>query len=374
MLIYYLLLLIRGTRAVQIMLGLFVLVVILAVSNLLHLLVLATVMQYLLLGTAVTLPIVFQPELRRGLEQLGRGRLFVRDRRAEDDVAAEQIRDRHARRASCWRASAIGALIVVEQQTGLREYVESGTALDARLSLDLLLAIFTKSSPLHDGAVIVRDLLVEGAACFLPLSDNAIAVERHVGTRHRAAVGLTEQTDAVVVVVSEESGLVSVARAGRLSVPIDDEERLRRVLAACIRPTRRRAPGRGQPARQPAAGSRVLNLLRNNFGLKLLAVALAVVAWGYFHVAAAPGTTARFDQTLAVPIVVTGLQAGLPGALRGQGRDGRDRGAAQRRRPQARPGAGGARRERPVGPAASTTSRSRSSRPTSRSSRSRRPR
>jgi len=241
---YYLLLLIRGTRAVQIMFGLFVLVVILAVSNLLHLLVLATVMQYLLLGTAVGLPIVFQPELRRGLEQLGRGRLFVRDRRAEDEIAAEQLRI-VAQAAFVLARQRVGALIVIEQQTGLREYVESGTALDARLSLDLLLAIFVKSSPLHDGAVIVRDLLIEGAACFLPLSDNTIAVERHIGTRHRAAVGLTEQTDAVVVVASEETGFVSVARAGRLSVPIDDEERLRRVLAACIRPTRRRPPAEG---------------------------------------------------------------------------------------------------------------------------------
>jgi diadenylate cyclase len=241
---YYLLLLIRGTRAVQIMLGLFVLVVILAVSNLLHLLVLATVMQYLLLGTAVGLPIVFQPELRRGLEQLGRGRLFMRDRRAEDEIAAEQIRI-VAHAGFVLARQRFGALIVVEQQTGLREYVESGTALDARLSLDLLLAIFNKTSPLHDGAAIVRDLVIEGAGCFLPLSDNTLSVDRHVGTRHRAAVGLTEQTDAVVVVVSEESGLVSVARAGRLSVPIDDEERLRRVLAACIRPTRRRAHADG---------------------------------------------------------------------------------------------------------------------------------
>jgi len=241
---YYLLLLIRGTRAVQIMLGLFVLVVILAVSNLLHLLVLATVMQYLLLGTAVGLPIVFQPELRRGLEQLGRGRLFVRDRRAEDEIAAEQIRI-VAHAGFGLARQRVGALIVIEQQTGLREYVESGTALDARLSFELLLAIFNKTSPLHDGAVIVRDLVAEGAACFLPLSDNTLSVDRHIGTRHRAAVGLTEQTDAVVVVVSEESGLVSVARAGRLSVPIDDEERLRRVLAACIRPTRRRAQAEG---------------------------------------------------------------------------------------------------------------------------------
>lgn len=241
---YYLLLLIRGTRAVQIMLGLFSLVVILAISNLLHLLVLATVMQYLLLGTAVTLPIIFQPELRRGLEQLGRGRLFVRDRHAEDETAAEQIRI-VAHAGFTLARQRTGALIVVEQQTGLREYVESGTALDARLSLDLLLAVFNKTSPLHDGAAIVRDLVIEGAACFLPLSDNTIALDRHVGTRHRAAVGLTEQTDAVVVVVSEETGVVSVARAGRLSVPIDDEERLKRVLAACIRPTRRTTKAEG---------------------------------------------------------------------------------------------------------------------------------
>jgi diadenylate cyclase len=241
---YYLLLLIRGTRAVQIMFGIFVLVVILAVSNLLHLLVLATVMQYLLLGTAVGLPIVFQPELRRGLEQIGRGRLFVRDRRAEDEITTEQI-GHVAHAAFQLAARRAGALIVIEQQTGLREYVESGTALDARLSADLLLAIFNKTSPLHDGAVIVRDVLIEGAACFLPLSDNTISVDRHVGTRHRAAVGLTEQTDAVVVVVSEESGLICVARAGRLSVPIDDEERLRRVLSACLRPTRRRTQAEG---------------------------------------------------------------------------------------------------------------------------------
>lgn len=243
---YYLLLLIRGTRAVQIMLGLLALVVILAISNLLHLLVLATVMQYLLLGTAVTLPIIFQPELRRGLEQLGRGRLFVRDRHAEDAIAAEQIRI-VARAGFMLAHQRTGALIVVEQQTGLREYVESGTALDARLSLDLLLAVFNKTSPLHDGAAIVRDLVVEGAACFLPLTDNTIALDRHVGTRHRAAVGLTEQTDAVVVVVSEESGVVSVARAGRLSVPIDDEERLKRVLAACVRPSRRTTKAEGGP-------------------------------------------------------------------------------------------------------------------------------
>ena len=236
---YYLLLLIRGTRAVQIMLGLFVLIVVLALSNVLHLLVLATVMQYLLLGTAVTLPIVFQPELRRGLEQIGRGRLFARSTGdSEDEIAAEQV-SIVAQTAFVFARQRIGALIVIEQQTGLREYVESGTALDARLSIELLLAIFNNRSPLHDGAVIVRDLTIEGAACFLPLSENSVSAQRHIGTRHRAAVGLTEQTDAVVVVVSEESGAVSVARAGRLSVQIDDQDRLSMVLSAIVRPPRR---------------------------------------------------------------------------------------------------------------------------------------
>jgi diadenylate cyclase len=241
---YYLLLLIRGTRAVQITLGIFVLVVVLAVSNLLHLLVLATVMQYLLLGTAVGLPIVFQPELRRALEQIGRGRFFTRSAADDADAAVEEIAI-ISDAAFVLARSRTGALIVLEGTTGLREYVESGVALDARLSVDLLLAIFHKSSPLHDGAVIVRDLVIEGAACFLPLSENAVAAERHIGTRHRAAVGLSEQSDAVVVVVSEESGAVSVARAGRLSVQIDSVERLEKILTAIVRPQRPRQAADG---------------------------------------------------------------------------------------------------------------------------------
>jgi diadenylate cyclase len=244
-LIYYLLLLIRGTRAVQIVLGLLTLVIVLGLSNVLHLLVLATVMQYLLLGTAVTLPIVFQPELRRALEQIGRGRFFRRAP-ADEEAVAVQLVSLVAEAAFRLGGQGLGALIVIEGQTGLREYVESGTALDAKLSVDLLLAIFNKFSPLHDGAVIVRDLLIEGAACFLPLSENKIVAERHVGTRHRAAIGLTEQTDAVVVIVSEETRTVAVARAGRLSVRIDDEERLRKVLEACIRPR-----GRAHAAEPP---------------------------------------------------------------------------------------------------------------------------
>jgi diadenylate cyclase len=236
-LVYYFLLLVRGTRAVQIMSGLLVLVVVLAVANLLHLLVLATVMQFLLLGIAVTLPVVFQPELRRALEQLGRGDFL---RRREITATSEAINEAIAtiaRTAFLFSRDRIGALIVIEQATGLKEFIESGTTLEAKLSLELLQTIFTPKTALHDGAVIVRGNIIEAAACFLPLSENIMA-ERHLGTRHRAAVGLSEQTDAVVVVVSEQTGFISIARAGRLSVEIDDEERLTKILVACVRGAR----------------------------------------------------------------------------------------------------------------------------------------
>jgi diadenylate cyclase len=242
-LVYYFLLLVRGTRAVQIMSGLLVLVVVLAFSNLLHLLVLATVMQFLLLGIAVTLPVVFQPELRRALEQLGRGDFL---RRREVTASSEVVNEAIAviaRSAFLFSRNRVGALIVIEQATGLKEFVESGTTLDAKLSLELLSTIFTPNTPLHDGAVIVRGGVIEAAGCFLPLSENIMA-ERHLGTRHRAAVGLAEQTDAVVVVVSEQTGFISIARAGRLSVEIDDEERLTKILVACIRGARPRREAR----------------------------------------------------------------------------------------------------------------------------------
>ena len=234
------------------MLGLFVLVVILAVSNLLHLLVLATVMQYLLLGTAVGLPIVFQPELRRGLEQLGRGRLFVRDRRAEDEIAAEQIRI-VAHAGFVLARQRVGALIVIEQQTGLREYVESGTALDARLSLDLVLAIFNKTSPLHDGAVIVRDLLIEGAACFLPLSDNTICgrpPRRHASPRR----GRAHRADRRRRGGRQRGERPGLGRARRPAVGAD-----RRRRAAAPRAGSVHAPD--APPRSQAEGGLLANLL-----------------------------------------------------------------------------------------------------------------
>ncbi len=239
-LIYYVLLLIRGTRAVQILTGILVLVGLLGLANLLHLYLLGGILQLVVVGAAVTLPIVFQPELRRALEQIGRGgMLHIGDGSADWTRPEDKSIVALARAAFVLSRNKLGGLIVIEQQTGLKEFVESGTILNAELSAELLLAIFLPRSPLHDGAVMVRENIVEAAGCFLPLAEQSLA-ERRVGTRHRAALGLTEQTDAVVIVVSEESGAICVAREGKLSRPVEEEARLIRILLAVTRPPRDR--------------------------------------------------------------------------------------------------------------------------------------
>jgi diadenylate cyclase len=245
-LIYYFLLLVRGTRAVPIALGLGVLLIMLVAGDALHLLLLTTLLKYVLLGTAVALPILFQPELRRALEQLGRGRILAAGAPASATEAQREALAVLAKTAVVLARSRIGALIAIEQATGLRDFVESGTSLESKLSFELLLAIFTPRSPLHDGAVIVKGALIEAAGCFLPLSENVEATSQ-LGTRHRAALGLSEQTDAVVLVVSEQTGGISVARLGRLSRELDDEARLLSVLQACCDAAR----GRGRRPRKP---------------------------------------------------------------------------------------------------------------------------
>jgi diadenylate cyclase len=257
-LVYYVLLLIRGTRAVQILAGVLFLVLLLGAANLAHLLLLGTILQLIVLGAAVSLPIVFQPELRRLLERLGRGGFFRFDRsdrrgfRAEDRAIAIL-----SKMAFVLARNRYGALIVIEQTSGLQDVIESGTPLGAELSADLLLALFMPRSPLHDGAVVVRDQTIVAASCFLPMAEQSLT-ERRLGTRHRAALGLTEQTDAVVIVISEETGHVAVAQEGRLSRDIGDEARLDRLLLACTRGPRARmrddviAQIRALVARRPA--------------------------------------------------------------------------------------------------------------------------
>jgi diadenylate cyclase len=239
-LIYYVLLLIRGTRAVQIMTGLFVLAGLLGLANLLHLYLLGAIRQWLVLGSAVALAIIFQPELRRALEQIGRGGfLHIGDETTDWMRPEDKSISTLAHAAFLLSRNRLGGLIVLEQQSGLKEFAESGTALGADLSEELLLAIFMPRSPLHDGAVIVHEDTIEAAGCFLPLAEQRLA-ERRLGTRHRAALGLTEQTDAVVIVVSEETGAISIAREGKLSRPVEEEARLVKVLLAVTRPPRDR--------------------------------------------------------------------------------------------------------------------------------------
>lgn len=245
-LIYYVLLLIRGTRAVQILIGILVTVGLLGLANLFQLPLLATILRLVVVGAAVTIPIVFQPELRRVLEQIGRGGLF-RMESGDGETPWGRPEDRTvvmlAHTCFLLGLGRRGALLVLEQQTGLKEYCESGTMMHADISEELLISIFSVASPLHDGAVIVRERRIEAAGCLLPLAEQSLMHGR-LGTRHRAALGLSEQTDAVVVVVSEQTGAIRIARSGKLSRPVDDEQRLVKMLLAVTRPPRhlRRRP------------------------------------------------------------------------------------------------------------------------------------
>ncbi|HEY1868825.1 MAG TPA: diadenylate cyclase CdaA [Candidatus Cybelea sp.] len=238
-LIYYVFVLIRGTRAVQILIGILVLVALLGVATLLHLTLLGTILRLLLVGAAVTIPIVFQPELRRALEQIGRGGFLRLGEAGESGRGEDRTIAVLAHTAFLLVRNHRGGLIVIEQQSGLKDYCESGTMLHADITEELLLTIFAPDSPLHDGAVVIREGRLEAAACFLPLSEQARLTSR-LGTRHRAALGLSEQTDAIVLVISEQTGAITIARAGLLSRPVDEEQRLVKMLLAVTRPPRQR--------------------------------------------------------------------------------------------------------------------------------------
>jgi diadenylate cyclase len=211
--LYLILALFRGTRAVQMLVGVAVLVLASLAARALELHSLGWLLDSLWSVWVVVLVVLFQPELRRALAWIGQGeglRSLVSGRsdatRVVDEIASVtgSLSDRR-----------IGALIVIERGTGLRQYAELGVALDALVSADLLTSVFLPYSPLHDGAAFVRDDRVVAAGCFLPLSRNA-QVARQLGTRHRAALGITEETDAVAVAVSEETGRISIARDGRI--------------------------------------------------------------------------------------------------------------------------------------------------------------
>ncbi|MCA0757219.1 diadenylate cyclase CdaA [Paenibacillus sp. N4] len=219
--IYKMILLVRGTRAVQLLKGIFVLVAVWALSTWFNLYTLKWLMNQMFTFGIVTVLIIFQPELRRVLEQLGRGKLFARSYLLDRDAMSEQI-DGVIKAVRFMSERKIGALIVFERSTGLSELVESGIRMESKITSELLINIFTPNTPLHDGAVIIRGNQIMAAGCYLPLSENPF-ISKELGTRHRAAIGVSEVTDAVSVTVSEETGQVSLSLGGMIVRDINEE-------------------------------------------------------------------------------------------------------------------------------------------------------
>jgi diadenylate cyclase len=219
---YKAILLVEGTRAVQLLKGLLILLVFASVSNLLGLTTINWLLSRLELAIAVALPVVFQPEIRRALAQLGKGRLFSRSfrmMRAEDmaEVINEIVRaavDLSERRT--------GALIVIERETGINDYIDTGIKLDGLVSSEILENIFVPNTPLHDGAVVIRGDRIIAASCFLPLSDSPY-LSNKLGTRHRASLGISEVSDAVTIAVSEETGTISLSNSAKLTRYLDED-------------------------------------------------------------------------------------------------------------------------------------------------------
>jgi diadenylate cyclase len=224
-LIYRVLMLFRGTRAVQITIGLAVLAGAALLARALQLTSLGWLLDHFWSVWVVALIVVFQPELRRGLGWIGQGSLLQRLTGAAERA---HVVDEVVRAADSLASRRIGALIVLERATGLRQYAELGVALDALVSADLLTSLFLPYSPLHDGAVLIQGGRVVAAGCFLPLSRN-MQLGRALGTRHRAALGIAEDTDAIALVVSEETGRLSLAVSGRIETA-DSVDAVRRRL------------------------------------------------------------------------------------------------------------------------------------------------
>lgn len=218
--IYKAILIVRGTRAVQLLKGIFVLVITWALSTWLNLYTLKWLMNQMFTFGVVSILIIFQPELRRALEQLGRGKLFGRSSVEEQDVG-KRINE-VIKAVNYLSKRKIGALIVFERETGLNEYTESGIKMDSMISSELLINIFIPNTPLHDGAVILRGNQIAASACYLPLSENPF-ISKELGTRHRAAIGVSEVGDAISVVVSEETGQISLAINGLVVRDIKEE-------------------------------------------------------------------------------------------------------------------------------------------------------
>ena len=219
-LLYRLMMLIRGTKAVTLLRGVGIVIAVKLISWYVGLTTISWLTDQIINWGVIALVVVFQPEIRRGLEHLGRSALFKQKQAYQQetrlinelDDAIQYMSKRH-----------IGALISIEMETGLEEYIETGIKIDAEVSSQLLINTFIPNTPLHDGAVIIKDARLAAAAAYLPLSDNP-TIPKELGTRHRASVGISEVTDALTIVVSEETGDVSITRNAELMQSLSRED------------------------------------------------------------------------------------------------------------------------------------------------------
>lgn len=226
---YRFLLLLRGTRGAQMTFGIVVLLLIYTFTRYYRLLTLEWLFTNLLTYVVFTIIVLYQNEIRRGLAGIGKSSWFGRDHR---NVGKEQFEE-IILAATTLASKKIGALIVVERDIGLKNYAESGIALDAVPTYDLLVTIFSPNTPLHDGAVIVQRNRIIAAGCFLPLTLDPY-LSKELGTRHRAAIGITEETDAIAIIISEETGIISAAIEGKISRNLDGAG-LRDLLQAAMK-------------------------------------------------------------------------------------------------------------------------------------------
>ncbi len=220
--IYKLLNVIRGTKAVQLLKGIIVILLVRVVSEWLGLITLSWMMQQAINWGFLAVIIIFQPEVRRALEQLGRGRFFSRSSTQDDDNQEKAI-EAIVKATDYMAKRRIGALISIERETGMSDYIETGIQLNSNISSELLINIFIPNTPLHDGAVILQKNTVAAAACYLPLSESPF-ISKELGTRHRAALGISEVTDSLTVIVSEETGSISLTKNGELHRELKLEE------------------------------------------------------------------------------------------------------------------------------------------------------
>ncbi|MDA8104652.1 MAG: diadenylate cyclase CdaA [Acidobacteriota bacterium] len=215
LIIYRLLLILKGTKAVQMLIGLGILLLASLASRYLELYTIDWLVQSFLAQIVIAIIVLFQPEIRRALAHIGEAQ-FLTFTKAEELKSLEEIV-----RASISLANRkIGALMVIERETSLKDFIEVGTPLDAKVSRELLASIFHPTSPIHDGAVIIKGNRIAAAGCFLPITLSS-ELSKALGTRHRAGIGLTEETDAIAIIVSEETGFISMAMNGKLETKLD---------------------------------------------------------------------------------------------------------------------------------------------------------